>query len=174
MRSLPVSHARIGPAAPPPQVAHVESAAEQYRTHASFEQLMGRAPTLSDAEAKAALRAHVAALEEEELDASRRSVTDLMADATFAAIAAVNVGANMGEVKRVRALIGKEFFSLDSSRQAFVLLLLSDILVGYHSAEGWATMLELVRARPVCCCAALHPRHTRAACAAAFNIGRRY
>ncbi len=122
----------------------MEADAERFRTHAAFEALMGRAPTLSDADAKAALRAHVAELEEEELDTSRRAVTDLMADTTFAVAAAVNVGANISEVKRVRATIGKEFFSLDSSRQAFVLLLLSDVLVGYHSAEGWATALELV------------------------------
>ncbi len=67
-----------------------------------------------------------------------------MTDATFSAIVGVNVAANINSVRRVQTAVGKEFFSMDSSRQAFLLLLVSDILVGYHSSEGWATFLELI------------------------------
>jgi hypothetical protein len=126
-------------------VEHVEAEAERFRSHLAFEALMERAPALSAGEGSAALREHVAALEAHGLEANCGAVTDLIADGTAIVAAAANVAVNFAEIKRVRATIGKEFFSLDSSRQAFVLLLLSDVLVGYHSAEGWATMLELVR-----------------------------
>ena len=34
------------------------------------------------------------------------------------------------------------FFDLGPANQAFILLLSSDVLVGYHSADGWNTVLE--------------------------------
>jgi hypothetical protein len=52
--------------------------------------------------------------------------------------------ANLASVRRIQSVVGREFFSMDSSRQAFLLLLVSDILVGYHSSEGWAVGLEVL------------------------------
>ena len=130
--------------APGRQVERCEAEAERYRAHLAFEPLLGRAPALSEADSVAAVRSHLADLEEEGLQQACRAATDLLADATFLAAAGANAAANAAEVRRLRGVVGKEFFALDSSRQAFVLLLLSDILVGYHSSEGWATALELL------------------------------
>lgn len=126
------------------QVERYESDAERYRTHLGLEALMGRAPELDARGMAAAVRSRLAASEMEGLEANSHALTDLLADGTFLAIAGVNVAARLPEVRRIKRFVGREFFSLDSSRQAFVLLLLSDILVGYHSSEGWATALELL------------------------------
>jgi hypothetical protein len=126
------------------QVERFETEAERYRTHLGLEALMGRAPPLDAAGAGAAVKARLAAAEAEGLEANCHALTDLLADCTFVLTAGVNVAARLPEVRRIRRIVGREFFSLDSSRQAFVLLLLSDILVGYHSSEGWATALELL------------------------------
>jgi hypothetical protein len=36
------------------------------------------------------------------------------------------------------------FFSLEPAQQAFILLLSSDVLVGYHSADAWQTLLRSI------------------------------
>ena len=126
------------------QVERFEAEAERYRAHLAFEQLLERAPPLSEAGVARAVRERLEEAEAGGLAANCRAVTDLLADGSFLAAVVANGAANLREVRRVRSAIGREFFSLDSSRQAFVLLLLSDVLVGYHSAEGWATALELL------------------------------
>ena len=82
--------------------------------------------------------------EKELLERNCQSSTELVTDTTFATIVGLNILVNLNTVRRIQTAVGKEFFSMDSSRQAFMLLLVSDILVGYHSSEGWATALELV------------------------------
>jgi len=71
-------------------------------------------------------------------------MTELLTDSTYTAVVVVNVLVNLSSVKRIQVQVGREFFAMDSSRQAFLLLLVSDILVGYHSSEGWATLLEVI------------------------------
>jgi len=68
----------------------------------------------------------------------------LLGDATFVVAASLKAAASLPEIAAARCGFGSTFFKLDSSRQAFLLLLLSDVLVGYHSSEGWATALELL------------------------------
>ena len=40
--------------------------------------------------------------------------------------------------------LGERFLSMEASTQAFTLLLIADILVGYHSSDGWITAINLV------------------------------
>jgi hypothetical protein len=40
--------------------------------------------------------------------------------------------------------LGERFFGLEASTQAFTLLLIADVLVGYHSSDGWITGINLV------------------------------
>jgi hypothetical protein len=126
------------------QTERVEAEAERFRAHLAFEQLLQRAPTLSDDQILTRVRDKLAEDERELLEHNCASLTELVTDSTYATIVSLNVLVNLKSVRRIQTAVGKEFFSMDSSRQAFLLLLFSDILVGYHSSEGWATALELV------------------------------
>ena len=128
----------------PEQTEKCEAEAERYRAHLSFEQLMQRAPPLAEADLLAAVRAKLAADEAACAEENCRASTELAADATFTTAGVANVFLNRRSVQTVQISVSKEFFALDSSKQAFLLLLVSDILVGYHSSEGWATALQLV------------------------------
>ena len=126
------------------QLEHVEQEAERYRSHLVFEQLLQRQPAMSDGELLGKVKDKLAADEKELLERNCSSTTELVTDMTFATIVGLNIMVNLNTVRRIQMAVGKEFFSMDSSRQAFLLLLVSDILVGYHSSEGWATALEVV------------------------------
>jgi hypothetical protein len=126
------------------QLEHVEQEAERYRSHLVFEQLLQRQPAMSDGELLGKVKDKLAVDEKELLERNCSSTTELVTDTTFATIVGLNILVNLSTVRRIQTAVGKEFFSMDSSRQAFLLLLVSDILVGYHSSEGWATALEVV------------------------------
>lgn len=120
----------------PEQVEHAEYEAERYRAHLSFEQLMQRAPPLLEADLLTKVRDKLAHDEQELLENNAHSTADLVTDATFSAVVGINVVANIERVRGIQSVVGKEFFSMDSSRQAFLLLLVSDILVGYHRCDA--------------------------------------
>jgi hypothetical protein len=126
------------------QLEHVEYEAERYRAHLEFEQLMARAPPMRAEDLRDRVRLKLAEDEAALMEENCVSLTELIADSTYTAVVTLNVLANLSAVKRIQVQVGREFFSMDSSRQAFLLLLCSDILVGYHSSEGWATWLTLV------------------------------
>lgn len=124
------------------QEMHVEHEVSAFKNHLQFEQLLGRAPPLSDTEMQATLRKKALDLEREEREHNCAALANFVTDSTFAIILVANLLLQLEEAEKLRKTLSKEFFSLDSSRQAFILLLVSDILVGYHSAEGWSTGLE--------------------------------
>ena len=44
----------------------------------------------------------------------------------------------------VRQRLSDKFYGMPSATQAFAMLLVADILVGYHSSDGWITVVALV------------------------------
>ena len=126
------------------QVERAEVEAEHFRSHLEFEQLMHRAPPLREEEVLDAVRSKLATDEHEALVLNCRATTDLLADGLFVTAGGINALWNLAAVRQIQSRVGREFFHSNPSRQAFLLLLVSDILVGYHSSEGWATLLSSI------------------------------
>ena len=40
--------------------------------------------------------------------------------------------------------ISDEFIGLDAATQAFILMLVADMVVGYHSSDGWQALLAVI------------------------------
>lgn len=130
----------------PEQVERCEQAAERYRAHLEFERLVRGAPGVAagggggerearEAEAAAAggdlaaVRSKLAADERAAAEDNCRGLTDLASDGAFAALVGAKVALNARRATSLQTTLAREFFALDSSRQAFILLLISDILV---------------------------------------------
>lgn len=126
------------------QVERAEVEAEHFRSHLEFEQLMHRAPPLKEEDLLETVRAKLAADEHDALVLNCRAMTDLLADGAFVTVGVANALVNISAVRQIQSRVGREFFHSNPSRQAFLLLLVSDILVGYHSSEGWATLLSSI------------------------------
>ena len=54
---------------------------------------------------------------------------------------------NRARLRAVRSGVVARFLSLEVSSQAFLLLLIADVTVGYHSSDGWVTFVETLVAR---------------------------
>ena len=48
------------------------------------------------------------------------------------------------QVSAVKNRLSDKFYGMSSATQAFAMLLVADILVGYHSSDGWITVVALV------------------------------
>ena len=51
---------------------------------------------------------------------------------------------NKAEVQVVKSFMGDIIYGLSDSAKAFILILLTDMFVGFHSPHGWEVILESV------------------------------
>ncbi|KAK3282070.1 hypothetical protein CYMTET_10175 [Cymbomonas tetramitiformis] len=115
---------------------------ERVRQRIEYTSLMGRAPTLSGEEFLDQLRQEGQRLEQTEMQHNKTSLSNALSDSLCGAIVAGTLITNRRRVNLVRTWLGDWCLDLPSSTQAFALLLVTDILVGYHSSEGWITVVD--------------------------------
>jgi len=109
-----------------------------------YDALVGTAPQLSDQETMVRLREEGEAMEREALKGNRRIYANILADLSLVTVASGTILLNTPRAAALRRGFYARFLQIKSSSQAFFLLLVSDTLVGYHSADGWSTILNLV------------------------------
>ena len=112
-----------------------------------YEMRMGRAPPLNDRMLEDRLREEGARMENEERVYNRDVVGNTISDGLCAVLIFSGVVMNGRSLRVVRQGVYNKFLSLEVSTQAFLLLLVADIMVGYHSSDGWVALLEVVHRR---------------------------
>ena len=65
-------------------------------------------------------------------------------DAIVGAVVLIAVVYNKEKLAKYANNVTDGFLTLSNTSQAFTLLLVSDTLVGYHSADGWDTVLKVI------------------------------
>lgn len=133
---------------------HLELSEEQHmevaeKVHLRKERLeydimMERAPHLSHSEIDELLMKEGQKLENHERERAIHVVSNGLSDGiAFMLLVglAINYNSNLAVLRQG---VYNEFLSLQVSTQACILLLVADVFVGYHSAEGWVTFLEMM------------------------------
>lgn len=116
---------------------------ERVRQRMQYSELMGRAPQISGEEFLNKLREEGEKFEVEERVKNKEVITNVLADSLSAFLLALAITFNRRRVSLLRNWLGERFLSLEASTQAFTLLLVADILVGYHSSDGWITAINI-------------------------------
>lgn len=75
---------------------------------------------------------------QEALNGLKNLIADGVAIATFGGI----VFFNRRKIATIRSFSNRTFLSLSDPVKVFLLILVTDMFVGFHSAEGWAVILE--------------------------------
>lgn len=109
-----------------------------------YESLVGRAPVLSDQEMEEKLRETALEFEQEERRGNSQAYENAIADAATFVIISSAVVAYRARISDLWSYFAFHFTSMRSATQAFLLLLVSDVAVGYHSADGWVTACRLL------------------------------
>jgi hypothetical protein len=114
----------------------------QTKEQLKYEMVMGHIPTMTQTELSEKLQEIGQELEEEhkveQLHATANTISDSVA--VFLAIATLIY--YKGAVSKYAKGISNSFLTLSNTSQAFTLLLVSDTLVGFHSADGWDAILK--------------------------------
>jgi len=117
---------------------------ERVRQRLEYSELMGRAPQISGEDFLDSLRVAGEKFETEERRKNKDVITNVLADSLSTGLLTAAIVFNRRRVNLLRGWLGERFFGLEASTQAFTLLLIADVLVGYHSSDGWITGINLV------------------------------
>ena len=107
-----------------------------------FEVLIGKAPPLPEDEIEASVREKAAEIEEEYRHLSADAIKNVFAD-IFAAIAfGTLLTVSRRDVAMLKSFIDEIIYGLSDSAKAFIIILFTDMFVGFHSPHGWEILLE--------------------------------
>ena len=80
-------------------------------------------------------------LAKEAAEKSQNGLKNLIADLTSLGSFALLIAVFKKEFKIVRQFLSRSFLGLNDVTKVFIFILLTDIFVGFHSAEGWEVAL---------------------------------
>jgi hypothetical protein len=114
----------------------------RYREKLEVQELLGIIPELSPDAKREQLADKATDLwreaREAELNGLKNLLADLVAVGTFAGL----VYFNRSRLKILRSATNRTFLSLTDPVKVFIFILVTDMFVGFHSAEGWSVILN--------------------------------
>ncbi|HEY9877602.1 MAG TPA: proton extrusion protein PcxA [Leptolyngbyaceae cyanobacterium] len=115
---------------------------QQFEERLRFEVLIGKAEPLPEREIEESVREKATEIEEEYRHRSADAVKNLFADIFAAAAFAVLLITSKREVSTLKGFMDEIVYGLSDSAKAFIIILFTDIFVGFHSPHGWEVLLE--------------------------------
>jgi len=116
---------------------------ERYRERLEFEELLGiveRTPQMQ----KQLLEEKAVELALTYQKLSTEGLKNILADLTYMGTFAWVVYLGRSEIKTLKSFLDDLIYGLSDSAKAFIIILFTDIFVGYHSPHGWEVLLTLV------------------------------
>ena len=115
---------------------------ERFEQHLKFDKLIGRAPSLSVEEMEKKIAEKAVELAEEYGSESGGAIKNIFADLiSFIAFVAILL-TNKKEIEILKSFMDDVIYGLSDSAKAFVIILFTDMFVGFHSPHGWEVILE--------------------------------
>ncbi len=115
-----------------------------YEESIRFQGLMGLAPKLSPTETEKKLTEKAAKISEQYRNVGSSAIANIFAD-LFSLIAFSVVLLNSRrEIEVVKEFIDEIVYGLSDSAKAFLIILFTDMFVGFHSPHGWEVVLESI------------------------------
>lgn len=138
-----------------PEVAEVvflnaemeEEAMEELRRfeeHLKFQALLGRPTALTQEEIEVQLKEKVEEIELEYREESSNAIKNVFADLFSVGAFALLILTSKREIAVLKSFIDELVYGLSDSAKAFIIILLTDMFVGFHSPHGWEVLLESV------------------------------
>ena len=115
---------------------------QQYEERFRFEVLIGKAPELTEAEIEERVRQKAFNIEEEYRQRSADAVENVFADIIAVLSFSLLLTTCKEQVATLKSFIDEIVYGLSDSAKAFIIILLTDTFVGFHSPHGWEVLLE--------------------------------
>jgi hypothetical protein len=115
---------------------------ERFEQHLKFDRLIGRAPSLSLEETEKKIGEKAVELAEEYRTESSGAIKNIFADLISCIAFAAIILTNKKEIEILKSFMDDVIYGLSDSAKAFVIILFTDVFVGFHSPHGWEVILE--------------------------------
>ena len=115
---------------------------ERFEQHLKFDKLIGRTPSLSLEETEKKIAEKAVELAEEYGSESGGAIKNIFADLISCIAFAAIILTNKKEIEILKSFMDDVIYGLSDSAKAFVIILFTDVFVGFHSPHGWEVILE--------------------------------
>lgn len=117
---------------------------ERYEARLKFEMMVGFIPELTEEELEERTQAKAIKIAEEYRTLSSNAIKNIFADIISVFTFVLILSNNKQEVQVLKSFMGDIIYGLSDSAKAFIIILLTDMFVGFHSPHGWEVILESV------------------------------
>ncbi|KAM0013448.1 putative chloroplast envelope membrane protein, CemA [Helianthus debilis subsp. tardiflorus] len=121
-------------------VKELKTKKERYK----FEVEIGKSPPISDEELYLELRHKALELRDEWRLINRSAFANIWSDMVFGISLFVLLYFNQNQVALLKFTGYKIINNISDTGKAFLIILITDIFLGYHSESGWQTLLEII------------------------------
>ncbi|MFS7918597.1 putative chloroplast envelope membrane protein, CemA [Helianthus anomalus] len=121
-------------------VKELKTEKERYK----FEVEIGKSPPISDEELYLELRHKALELRDEWRLINRSAFANIWSDMVFGISLFVLLYFNQNQVALLKFTGYKIINNVSDTGKAFLIILITDIFLGYHSESGWQTLLEII------------------------------
>ncbi|OIP67798.1 MAG: proton extrusion protein PcxA [Oscillatoriales cyanobacterium CG2_30_40_61] len=115
---------------------------KHYEERLKFKALIGQAPSLTSEELDEKLKEKAQEIAEEYKGDSGGAIKNVFADIISVLMFAFILVSNRSEVETLKLFMGDLIYGLSDSAKAFIIILSTDMFVGFHSPHGWEVILE--------------------------------
>lgn len=115
---------------------------QRYEERFRFEVLIGKAPSLSEIEIEESVRQKAFQIEDDYRQRSADAVENVFADVIAVLSFSLLLINCREQVAILKSFIDEIVYGLSDSAKAFIIILFTDIFVGFHSPHGWEVLLE--------------------------------
>jgi len=113
-----------------------------YEERLRFEVLIGKTPPLSPEQMEIRLVEKAEELEAQYQTESTGAIKNIFSDILAAIAFAFTLVNSKREIAILKSFIDELIYGLSDSAKAFIIILLTDTFVGFHSPHGWEVLLE--------------------------------
>jgi hypothetical protein len=107
-----------------------------------FEGLISNTPRLSEEQINERLKDKALELKEEYSDLSGNAIKNVFSDLLSLIAFAIVVVTNRPGIAVLKSFIDETVYGLSDSAKAFIIILFTDMFVGFHSPHGWEVLLD--------------------------------
>ncbi|KAL3688082.1 hypothetical protein R1sor_014391 [Riccia sorocarpa] len=126
------------------QKLHLVERLKLEKQRVRFEAEIGKAPPLTDEDLDEHIHEVALELREEIREENRQAFGNLWSDAVAGFTVFLLLVLNPTQVSIMRMTGDRLFTNISDTGKAFIIILLTDIFLGYHSETGWETVIEML------------------------------
>lgn len=115
---------------------------KKFEERLRFDYLISGTPKLEPEKIEERLQEKADEIAEESQRASANAVKNVFSDLAAVATFVVIIMSSRREIAILKSFMDEVVYGLSDSAKAFIIILLTDIFVGFHSPHGWEVLLE--------------------------------